>query len=230
VSRFVTNHQLQNKRILDVGSGRGYLQDIVADYTGLDLSPTVAPKYHKPFVVGSATKMPFPDNYFDAAWTVWVVEHIPEPEKAFAEMRRVVKPGGHLLLIVAWNCPTWLADGFEVRPYEDFTLAGKLVKASIPLRTTRVFDSAHHIPIRALRWAQYALSGGGTSLHFRALQPNYNIYWRPDSDAAISIDSYETMLWFQSRGDKCLNCDSRGSELLEAPKPLIIRVDKSTSL
>ena len=117
-----------------------------------------------------------------------------------------------------------------MRPYEDFTLAGKLVKASIPLRTTRVFDSAHHIPIRTLRWAQYALSGGGTSLHFRALQPNYNIYWRPDSDAAISIDSYETMLWFQSRGDKCLNCDSRGSELLEDPKPLIIRVDKSTSL
>ena len=41
VSRFVAKHQLQNKRILDVGSGRGYLQDIVADYTGLDLSPTV---------------------------------------------------------------------------------------------------------------------------------------------------------------------------------------------
>ena len=77
VSRFVAKQQLQNKRILDVGSGRGYLQDIVADYTGLDLSPTVAPKYHKPFVVGSATKMPFPDNSFDAAWTVWVVEHIP---------------------------------------------------------------------------------------------------------------------------------------------------------
>ena len=229
VSRFIKKYQLQDARVLDIGSGRGYLQDMVANYTGLDLSPTVAPKYHKPFVVGSATEMPFPNDSFDAAWTVWVVEHIPEPEKAFAEMRRVIKPGGHLLLIVAWNCAPWFADGFEVRPYEDFNLAGKLVKASIPLRTTRLFDSAHRIPTRLLRWAHYAASGSDTHLRYRALQANYNTYWRPDSDAAISLDAYETMLWFQSRGDECLNCESRASELVQEPKTLMIRVNKAPS-
>ena len=133
VRDFVDRYQLHDKRVLDIGSGRGYLQDIVADYTGLDLSSTVAPHYHKPFVVGSATEMPFPADSFDAAWTVWVVEHIPEPEKAFLEMRRVIKPGGVLFLMVAWNCTPWAAGGFEVRPYSDFNAAGKLVKASVPL-------------------------------------------------------------------------------------------------
>ncbi len=58
-------------------------------------------------------------------------------------MRRVLKPGGMLFLLVAWNCPTWLADGFDVRPYEDFTLLGKLVKASIGFRSTILFDWGH---------------------------------------------------------------------------------------
>jgi ubiquinone/menaquinone biosynthesis C-methylase UbiE len=119
-----------------VGSGRGYLQDLVEDDTGLDLSPSVARRYHKKFVAGSATALPFPDNTFDAIWTVWGLEHIPEPEKTMREMRRVLKPGGKLFLMAAWNCKPWLADGFTVRPYSDFNWKGKLVKASLLLRDT----------------------------------------------------------------------------------------------
>src|SRR5689334_4023249 len=37
VRRFVAAFGLADKRILEVGSGRGYLQDVVADYTGLDI-------------------------------------------------------------------------------------------------------------------------------------------------------------------------------------------------
>lgn len=116
VTRFVKVHSLENKRILDVGAGRGYLQDVVHDYTGLDISPTVQRFYHKPFVLASATAMPFKDGEFDALWTIWVLEHIPNPESALHEMRRVVKPGGLLLLAPAWFCPTWAAEGYPVRP------------------------------------------------------------------------------------------------------------------
>jgi ubiquinone/menaquinone biosynthesis C-methylase UbiE len=71
--------------------------------------------------------MPFPDNSSDAIWTVWVLEHIPEPEAALSEMRRVLKPGG----------VPWAADGFDVRSYSDFNWRGKLVKASIAFRRWR---------------------------------------------------------------------------------------------
>jgi SAM-dependent methyltransferase len=225
VAEFVDRHQLHDKRVLDVGSGRGYLQDIVADYTGLDLSAKVASHYHKPFVVGSATEMPFPDDSFDAIWTVWVLEHIPQPEKALAEMRRVVKPGGLLFLIVAWNCASWAADGFDARPYSDFTLAGKLIKASTVVRGSVVFDAIYRVPTRIIRWVQYTVGGARTPLRFSALQPNYEFYWQPDSDAAVSLDFVETMLWFESRGDTCLNCGSVAAELLSYVKPLVIRVE-----
>jgi SAM-dependent methyltransferase len=226
VGKFVADHGLAGKKILEVGSGRGYLQDIVHDYTGLDLSPSVARFYHKPFVVGSATDMPFPESSFDALWTVWVLEHIPEPEKALTEMRRVLKPNGLLFLYVAWNCTPWAADGFEVRPYRDFNLLGKAVKASIAVRQWPLFTISYLYPIRAARWAYYEQAGEDASLRFRALDPNYDTYWQPDSDAAISLDNFETYLWFRARGDECLNCGSPGDELMKVRDVLILRINK----
>jgi SAM-dependent methyltransferase len=223
---FVRLHGLEQKRVLEIGSGRGYLQDVVADYTGLDLSSKVAPYYHKPFVVGSATDMPFPESSYDVAWTIWVLEHIPEPEKAFEEMRRVIKPGGLLYLAPAWNSPAWLADGFDVRPYSDFNMAGKLVKASIPLRRSLFITFAHMIPVRAVRLAQYRLGGEGTRLRYRRLDPNYEVYWQADSDAAVSLDRFESRLWFESRGDACLNCGSTATDLFVTAEPLVVRVLK----
>jgi SAM-dependent methyltransferase len=226
VRDFVARYGLEHKRILEIGSGRGYLQDVVADYTGLDLSSKVASYYHKPFVVGSATNMPFSDNSFDAAWSIWVLEHIPTPERAFEEMRRVIKPGGVIFLAPAWNCPPWLGDGFDARPYSDFNIAGKLVKASIPLRRSTGFLFGHLLPIRVLRRAHYAFSGAGTALRFRRLEPNYEVYWQADSDAAVSLDRYESQLWFESRGDTCLNCGGPVTNLLAVGMPLVIQINK----
>jgi len=205
VRGFVKQYGLADKRILEVGSGRGYLQDIVPDYTGLDISGSVASRYHKPFVVASATAMPFPDNSFDAVWTVWVLEHIPEPEAALREMRRVLKPGGMLFLAAAWNCAPWAADGFDVRPYGDFNWRGKLVKASILPRSLPPFVMLYQLPTRGIRWLEYQATGEKTRLHFRRLEPDYQVYWEPDSDAAVSVDRYEAYLWFRSRGDECLS-------------------------
>jgi SAM-dependent methyltransferase len=226
VRQFVEHYGLQRGKVLDVGSGRGYLQDVVEDYTGLDLSSEVARHYHKQFVAGSAFDLPFPANSFDALWTVWVVEHLNRPERAFREMRRVVKNGGILLLFPTWNCERWLSGGYAVRPYSDFTLPGKLVKASIPVRQSLPFQSLYRVPVRLLRSLQYRWGGSSTPLQFVALQPNYEVYWQPDSDAAISLDSYEAYLWFRSKGDECLNCDPGWRELREVRWPMVIRVRK----
>lgn len=42
--------------------------------------------------------MPFEDGRFDAIWSVWVLEHVPNPEAALREMRRVVADRGLLFL------------------------------------------------------------------------------------------------------------------------------------
>lgn len=46
-----------------------------------------------------AEKLPFPDEYFDAAFATLVFCSIPEPEKAFAELRRVLKAKGKIILL-----------------------------------------------------------------------------------------------------------------------------------
>lgn len=46
------------------------------------------------FEVASVYELPYADNTFDAAFSNAVFEHLTEPEKAFLEVKRVLKPGG----------------------------------------------------------------------------------------------------------------------------------------
>jgi ubiquinone/menaquinone biosynthesis C-methylase UbiE len=64
-AKFVADSRLGGAHALDVGSGAGLLQDVVADYTGLDISATARSRYHKRFVQADARAMPFPDGEFD---------------------------------------------------------------------------------------------------------------------------------------------------------------------
>jgi len=226
VRAFVARYGLEKKSVLDVGSGRGYLQDIVSDYTGLDISGTVRRFYHKPFVQASATEMPFEDNRFDAIWSVRVLEHVPNPEQMLSEMRRVLKPGGLMFLAPAWYCTPWAAQGYPVRPYSDFGLKGKLIKATMPLRESETLAILYRYPIRALRWADWKLRRGPTAFHYWLLTPNYEEYWMADSDALNSMDAYECYLWFASRGDECVNCPGAWDEFVNARTVMVVRVKK----
>jgi SAM-dependent methyltransferase len=223
VTAFVKRFNLSDRPVLEIGSGRGYLQDIAQDYTGLDISPTVKRFYHKKFVLGSATAMPFPNDSFDGVWSIWVFEHVPNPEQAFFEARRVTRDGGMLFLLPAWNCTPWAAQGYQVRPYSDFDLRGKIIKATIPFRL--LLDVLAVVPIHIVR--RLGAWFGPTRLRYRRLKPNYDQYWIEDSDAVNSIDRQEAMLWFLTRGDECLNCDSESA--LGAVTPLIIRVHKKAA-
>jgi len=224
VRAFVEEHKLSDKAVLEVGSGRGNLQDMVDNYTGLDISSNVERFYKKKFVLGSATALPFHDSSFDALWSIFVLEHVQNPEQAFSEARRVVKNGGLMFWLPAWNCYPWLADGYNERPYSDFGLYGKIVKATIPLRSSMGYRVATTMPIRMVR-ARVA-KHGPTTLRYRRLNPNYKEYWGPDSDALNSIDGYEAVMWFISRGDECLSCAGSPIFFPLSHAPLIIRVQK----
>jgi SAM-dependent methyltransferase len=226
LAALVDRYGLRTRPVLEIGSGRGYLQDLAEDYTGLDVSANVRRFYHKKFVLGSATALPFPDNSFDGAWSIWVFEHVPNPGQAFHECRRVMRDGGVIMLYPAWGCTTWPASGYRVRPYSDFNLAGKLMKVSGPIRFSAPFKAAERVPARFIR-AVTSLFGGPTTLHYTRLTPNYKDYWEPDSDAVNSLDRHEVMLWFRTRGDECLNCEGVAGSIFMYHEPwLIIRVHK----
>src|SRR5437016_1876564 len=166
IADFVQTYHLQKTRVLDVGAGSGLLQDEVSDYTGLDISATARRYYHKPFVQADARAIPFPDGRFDAVWSIWVLEHIPNPEMALTEMRRVLKPNGLLFLDPAWLVSPLAPQGYHVRPYAAFGIRGKIVKASSALRESPLFEESYLLPSRALRRATYALINRPTRFHY----------------------------------------------------------------
>ena len=226
VRRFVRQHGLESARVLEVGAGTGGLQDVVADYVGLDISSQVRAHFHKPFVQASATQMPFPDGAFDAIWTINVLEHVPGPEQALTEMRRVLKDGGLLYLLAAWQCRPWAANGYHVRPYGDFGLGGKFVKLSIPLRESVAFRAVYVFPIRLWRVAASLAGGAPTAFRYTRLTPNYEQYWAADSDAVNSMDPYEAILWFTSRGDEVLSFEGALTPFFVRSGTIVVRIRK----
>ena len=82
----------------------------------------------------------------------------------------------------------------------------------------------HHL--RPLRLAHYGISGSNTPLRFHALEANYDVYWRPDSDASTGLDTYEAYLWHRAQGDECLNCEGPWGQMTAKGEVLVMSVRK----
>lgn len=65
-------------------------------------------------VLTDAQDLPFAANHFDAAFATLVFCSIPEPSSAFAEIIRVVKPGGRVVLLEHVRPPGLLGVIFDV--------------------------------------------------------------------------------------------------------------------
>ena len=86
--------------VLDIGAGAG--ERSLYDYkskcermVGVDVDPRVVdnPLLHEG-VQANANSLPFQDNQFDLAFSVYVLEHVDQPEVFCREVARVLKPGG----------------------------------------------------------------------------------------------------------------------------------------
>jgi ubiquinone/menaquinone biosynthesis C-methylase UbiE len=103
--------------VLDCGCGIGtMLAHLTGDYsaTGIDISAAYIRHCRQQGLaaeVGWLEDVPYPDDTFDAALCVDVLEHVLEPQAAAAEIRRVVKPRGTVIARVPHPSVTAVGQG-----------------------------------------------------------------------------------------------------------------------
>lgn len=126
LERLFDRHLLAGSRVLDAGCGRSLFTEIRPAWpftivaADVDLELLRSRKEAFPallWTVSAASPLPFRDGAFDAVFAGELLEHLVEPERALAEFRRVLRPGGTLLLTTPNRLRLAnLVDGSE-RPY-----------------------------------------------------------------------------------------------------------------
>jgi len=104
----------EGEKVLDLGCGNGrwykVFKEKKADYFGLDNSEKLIEiaKENFPdakFFIGDALNLPFQDNFFDKVYSIALFHHIPSDDfriKVLEEAKRVLKPGG-ILILTCWK-------------------------------------------------------------------------------------------------------------------------------
>ncbi len=100
--------------LLEVGSGPGFITEALlealptAQVTGIEIDQSLTAdaerllrarglsRFH--YINASVTASNLPDNSFDFAYARLVFQHLPDPNTAAAEVRRLLKPGGRLVI------------------------------------------------------------------------------------------------------------------------------------
>lgn len=120
-------------RALEIGFGEGYgsaiVEPLVGEYVGVEVEAAAVEHarvtYGRPgavFVLYDGTRLPFDDASFDVAFAFQVLEHVRDAPGFLAEARRVVRPGGRVLIVTP-NRNHRLGDGerpwnrYHVREY-----------------------------------------------------------------------------------------------------------------
>jgi len=220
---FVARYRLGEKRVLEIGCGRGAFQELADGWVGIDLALGSGRFVRKPFVAASAEALPFRTGSFAGLWSITVLEHVPAPERALEEIGRVLGPGGVAYLAPAWHCRPWAAEGIHVRRWDELGWRQRLSKLTLPLRDALWFRALAEVPRRLWQELDLFWADGPLRLRYARLRPNYDVFWGADSDACCSLDPHAVLVWFVSRGFESPSHPGRWKRLTARHGGIVVR-------
>lgn len=147
------------ERVLDIGSGPGYLAASMADavgttgtVVGIDTAEAMNALARARcgdrvmITEGDATALAAPDASYDAAVSTQVYEYVADLPAALAELRRVLRPGGRVLILdtdwdsVVWNVADRTRHQGVMAAWEDHLVDPRLPRTLAPLLSDAGFD------------------------------------------------------------------------------------------
>ena len=151
-------------RVLDAGCGSGRMLEELADYgsvSGIELDPDAAAfaasRQRGEVKVGRLEELPWESGSFDLITCLDVIEHTADDRRTLAELRRVAKPGGWLLVTVPAYQALWsLHDvaNHHFRRYSRRMLRLAAVEAGWRVLRMTSFNSLLLPPAAVIRLAQ----------------------------------------------------------------------------
>lgn len=164
-------------RVLDIAAGTGTSSAAIARagarVTALDFSPgmvAVGRTKHPDieFIEGDAMALPFDDASFDAVTISFGLRNIKDPHKALAEMRRVLVPGGRLVVCEFTTPPIGLIRaGYNLYLAKIMPFIAKLSSTN-PAAYTYLMDSIRDWPAQGIL-AGWIRDAGFTAVGYRNL-------------------------------------------------------------
>lgn len=151
-------------RLLDAGCGAGGMLSVLGRFgtvSGLDISPELIVlargRGYEDVVEGVVEELPWPDESFDLVTLLDVLEHTADDLVTLEEMRRVVRPGGYLLVTVPayqvlWSNHDVVNDHY--RRYSRRTLRAVATHAGWSVERMTPFNSLLLAPAAAVRVTQ----------------------------------------------------------------------------
>ena len=159
--------------MLDAGCGTGLnLASLPAGSVGIDLNPRNLALIrerlpHHPVVEGDIENMPFRDGTFGTVVCTEVLEHVPYPERALSEIRRVLRPGGVLIGSVPSRSLIWKLRFLSSTCPGDEPFHNEYTPAEIrgmldPFEVTKIWLSPLHFNVMFI--ARRPVSAGGAQI------------------------------------------------------------------
>jgi SAM-dependent methyltransferase len=142
-------------RTLDLGCGIGHSYELLAprETVGVDIDATALEGQDRETHAADMRALPFGDASFDAVLSVQSIEHVPDPERVLAEVRRVLALGGVAVFVtpnrLTFGRPDEIIDPYHYVEYSPSELERLCAGWFMGVRLKGLFGSERYLELVA---------------------------------------------------------------------------------
>jgi SAM-dependent methyltransferase len=195
--------------VLDVGCGTGHSYHLLAprETVGVDVAAGALRGQKRRTIVADMRELPLPDHSFASFVSVQSIEHVPDPERALAEARRVLEPGGTAIFVtpnrLTFGHPDEIIDPYHDVEYDQHQLRALCERFFSSVDIHGLFGSERYLALVDGEKARLDLLLRRDPLRLRRFVPRAARRWLYDAQlrreraqptpeaAAIELDDFE---------------------------------------